>query len=255
MRRRELVTVFAGVALCVLAASCSSSRPNPGSTSLFTTTTAVATTTTLAVTTVPSTAPATTLAPTTTAPVSTTTTSTLPPTTTTEPPTTTTEPPGAALPLRADGVGDATFGNDPDEVITYMSGIFGKPTADTGWVGGVEVGCKGTSARIVFWNDLRLTFGDDSNVSTGRRHFFAWRYGPPFGTSINPAGMTTAVGLTIGASIDELLKDYPGAHVITDSSVATPTAHLTDGLTAFLTDTGPRGSVTTLLGGENCTSD
>ncbi|MCU1365763.1 MAG: hypothetical protein JWN39_1402 [Ilumatobacteraceae bacterium] len=250
-----LVTVIAGAVLSLLAASCSNSRANSGATTMYTTTTAVATTTTIPVTTVSPTTPPTPVPTTTTAALPTTTTATLPPTTTTEPPTTTTEPPGAALPLRADGVGDATFGNDPDEVISYLSGIFGTPTADTGWVGGVEVGCKGTSARVVFWNDLRLTFGDESNVASGRRHFFAWRYGPPFGTSINPAGMTTAVGLTIGAPIDEVLKDYPGAQVITDDTVATPTAELADGLTAFLTDTGPRGSVTTLLGGQNCTSD
>jgi hypothetical protein len=105
----------------------------------------------------------------------------------------------------------------------------------------------------VFWNDLRLTFGDASNVSSGRRHFFAWRYGPPGGTQIDPAGMATLLGLTIGSSIDELQKNYPAANIVPGGASTTPSAQLTDGLAAILTDAGARGVVTVLLGGNNCT--
>jgi hypothetical protein len=243
------LVIAAGTAFAVTATACSNERANTSATSVLTTTTTVVTTTTS--TTVPITvAPTTT---TSTTPPTTSTTTTVAPTTTTEAPTTTTEPPGASLPLLFDGIGDARFGTNPDDVITYISGVLGKPTADTGWVGAGGVGCDGDEARIIFWNDLRLTFGDESNVSSGRRHFFAWRYGPPGGTEIDPAGMTTLVGLAIGTSVDMLQKEYPGAKLIAGNATTDPTAELSDGLLAFLTDTGSPGVVTAILGGENCT--
>lgn len=241
---RTLCAIAAGTAVSLLAVTaCSNDRAGSNLTpsSVVTTTTLVATTTTTTSTTIPVT-----VAPTT----STTTTA---PTTTIAEPTTTTELPGATLPLRFDGVGDVRFGTEPDGVITYISGVLGAPTADSGWVGATAIGCDGKLARQVFWNDLRLTFGDTSNVSAGRDHFFAWRYGPPGGTRIDPAGMATLLGLTVGSSIDDVQTSYPAAHIIAGDADTTPSAQLTDGLSAILSATGAQGIVTALLGGDNCT--
>jgi hypothetical protein len=83
------------------------------------------------------------------------------------------------LVLRPNGLGDAAFGVDPDGTVAYISSIIGKPTVDTGWVDPLSVGaCPGTELRQVTWNDLVLLFTDQSPFATGRRHFFAYTYGP-----------------------------------------------------------------------------
>ena len=56
--------------------------------------------------------------------------------------------PGAELVLRANGLGDAVFGADPDGVIAYVTSIIGPSTVDTGWVDPLSVGaCPGTEFR------------------------------------------------------------------------------------------------------------
>ncbi len=119
---------------------------------------------------------------TTTTPVTTaasTSTSTSTTSTTSSTTTSTTLAPGAELVLRPNGLGDAAFGADPEGVVAYVSSIIGKPTVDTGWVDPLSVGaCPGTELRQVFWADLVLQFSDQSSVTSGRRHFFSYVYGP-----------------------------------------------------------------------------
>lgn len=240
------MAVAACAALAVSVAACSSDRDttNLGPTTVPGTTIAVSTTVEAT----------TTLAPTTTVPATTTTpapaTTAAP--TTTEAPTTTTELLGASLPLRFDGVGDARFGTEPDDVLAYISDRLGDPTADSGWLPANQMGCQGTESRVVFWNDLRVTFGDESNVSTGRRHFFAWRLGPPAGTALNPAGMKTLLGLSVGSTVEQIQAAYPAAQFFAGDANTTPAAQLSEGLFVFLTDASRLGVVTAVLGGEGC---
>jgi len=126
-------------------------------------------------------------------------------------PTTTTIPPGASLTLRGDGIGDATFGNDADDVTSYISGILGGPTADSGWFNAASQTCPGTEARFVFWNDLLLVFGDESNISTGRRHFYYWSLGPPAGLEIDPARGHDVEGIGVGSTVADIRAAYPDA--------------------------------------------
>jgi hypothetical protein len=196
-------------------------------------------------------ASATTVTPTTVAPTTSTST-TLAPTTTTAAATTTTVLIGSTIPLRFDGIGDARFGADPDDVITYISDIIGDPTADTDWINARSVGCLGEEARTVSWDDLHLTFGDESNVSTGRRHFYAWIYGPPSGSAIAPAGMATPLGISVSSSVAAIQAAYPGAQLIAGDAQVTPSAQLSAGLFAYLTDARQTGVVTVLEGGQVC---
>ena len=243
---RTLVLLAACATFGVAAAACSSDRH---ATSLGPTT--VVTTTTDLRTAAPTTAaPTTTALPTTTTALPTTTTAL--PTTTTALPTTTTQPLGSRVPLRFDGVGDARFGSDPKDVIAYISGQLGAPTADSGWVGADQIGCKGAEARDVFWNDLRLTFGDESNVSSGRRHFYAWRFGPPAETAPAPPGLKTVLGLTVGSTVEKVQALYPAAQFFAGDDTTTPSVQLSDGLFAYLTDSARKGVVTQLLGGVGC---
>ena len=249
---RTLVATVTGAAwiaaASVLAAACSAGHEGTNGT-LFgqgtTTSTAVPTTTTIVETTTTS-APTTTSSTTTTS-TSTTSTST---TSTTEAPTTTTAPPGAAVPLRFDGLGDLRFGVAPEDAITYLSGILGNPTADSKWVNAGDIGCEGSEARTVFWDDLRLTFGDESDISTGRRHFFTWSFGPPAGLGPKPIGLATQLGVTIGTSVADILKAYPNAHL---SGGDDASAELSKDLVVYLTSIAPNGVVTKLVGGTPCT--
>jgi hypothetical protein len=227
-------------------AGCSDDNPaatDTGSTSSVlvadtTTTTATPTTT------------STTIPVTTAAPTSTTTSTT---TTTSSTTTSTTVAPGAELVLRPNGLGDAAFGAEPDGVIAYVSSIIGAPTVDTGWVDPLSVGaCPGTELRQVSWADLVLEFTDESSVTSGRRHFFSYQYGPTFGQHIAPAGLKTDAGIGVGSTVAELTGTYPSAVINPGDDFGGPNFFINDGLAGFLTGVNPTDTVTSVLGGQGC---
>ena len=212
------------------------------------------TTTTIAVTVAPT---VTTLPPPTTVPVTLapTTSTTLAETTTTGETTSTTEvPKGAALILRDDGVGDAVFGADPDEVIAYIRSILGAPSADSGWADpfssfGV---CPGTEVRGVSWGDLTLLFTDSSVITSGRRHFFTYSYGPAFGSTIDPLGAHTTTGISVGSTVADLKAAYPGVVVNPADDIFAANFYINDNLTGFLTGATDTDTITSLTGGISC---
>ena len=238
---RLLPFILFVVALAACGSDDKASTTDSGSTSssvvLETSTSAVdTTTTTIPVTTAPST--------------STTTSSTT--TTSTSTTTTTTLAPGAELVLRANGLGDAAFGVDPDGAVAYVSGIIGAPTVDTGWVDPLSVGvCPGTEFRQVYWGDLLLQFSDQSGVTTGRRHFFSYVYGPSFGPQITPAGLKTDAGIGVGSTVAELQGTYPGV-VINPGEIGGPNFFINGGLAGFLSGVNPTDTVISVLGGQGC---
>ena len=250
IKLRTSASAAALLVVALIASACSSGHGGSNGT-IFGGTTPVVTSTMVVTPTTPvptTDAPTTTFAPTTIA------VATLPPTTSIEAPTTTTRPIGASLPLRFDGLGDARFGAEPADVIAAISDVLGKPTADSNWVVASQIGCPGSEARTVFWDDLKLTFGDDSNASTGRRHFFTWSFGRAAGTAPKPAGMATLLGVTIGTPVTQIIKLYPAAKLIVGNDTVTPSAQLSDGLFVYLTDTTRSGVVTAVLGGQACSA-
>ena len=212
---------------------------------LVTTTTIAAPPTTLA--------PAPTAAPTTIA--ASTTTSVAPTTSTSAASTTTstTVAPAAALVLRDDGLGDALFGADAEGVIQYITSILGVPTDDSGWADPFESFgiCPGNEVRGVTWGDLQLLFSDESVVLKGRRHFFNYVYGPPAGTSILPAGMSTANGVGIGSSVAELRVAYPNVQVYPED-IYGPYFVVNDDLIGFLTGVSDNDEIISFIGGNGC---
>jgi hypothetical protein len=254
IKLRTSASAAALLVAALIASACSSGHGGSngtifgGTTPVVTSTTVVTPATPVPTTDAPTTEALTTVAPTTIA------VATLPPTTSIEAPTTTTRPIGASLPLRFDGLGDARFGAEPADVIAAISDVLGKPTADSNWVVASQIGCPGSEARTVFWDDLKLTFGDVSNSSTGRRHFFTWSFGPPAGAAPKPAGMATVLGVTIGTSVTQIKKLYPAAKLIVGNDTVTPSAQLSDGLFVYLTDTTRSGVVTAVLGGQACSA-
>jgi hypothetical protein len=229
------------LALGTSAAACSSSG-KASSTTPATSTTAPP---------VPTDAPTTTIVSATTSTAVATTTTAVP-TTTTEAPTTTTVPPGSLLPLRADGIGDARFGADPDDVVKYITTVLGPFTGDSGWVDAPSRECPGTEVRYVAWGDLNLIFSDSSKYATGRRHFFTWAYGPPEGVAIVPAAMTTLDGIGIGSTVAQLKAKYPAARVFAGDAAGTGSSTLTADLYAFMNGADDNSVIVGMLGGEPC---
>lgn len=232
------------LALVVVVAACSSDSTQ--STELSSTSSSVAvSTSTSEVATTSTTTPVTTAASTST---STSTTSTS--TTST---TTTTVAPGAELVLRANGLGDAAFGAEPDGVVAYVAAIIGAPTVDSGWIDPLSIGaCPGTEFRQVIWGDLVLQFSDESNVTSGRRHFFFYQYGPPLGAQIAPAGLKTDAGIGVGSTVAELTGTYPTATIDPGSDFGGPNFVINEGLAGFLTGVNPTDTVTSIVGGQGC---
>lgn len=178
----------------------------------------------------------------------------LPTTSTTDSTTTsTTVPPGAQLTISERGLGTAIFGADPDAVVTYVVSILGAPTTDTGWVDPFSFGaCPGTEVRIVSWHDLALFFSDESFFAEGRRHFFSYIYGPPFGPVIDPLGPATDAGIRIGSTVDELRGTYPSVVINPADELGGPSFFLVDGLFGYLTGTTGSDTVTEFVGGFGC---
>jgi hypothetical protein len=233
-------------ALALLAACTTDNRSSPTTTLPTTTLPTTTTSTTVAPTTVrPTTAPPTTVAPTTAAPT------TVAATTTTAAPTTTTIPAGRALVLGENGIGSAQFGADPDAVVDYVSSIIGRPTTDSGWADPSAFGaCPGTVVRAVSWRDLTLYFGDQSEG--GRRRFFGDTYGPPFSTSIDPAGVATDAGLTIGSTVGALRTAYPTAGIEPATDTAPANFTIVEGLSGYLTGTADTDLISQFVGGLVC---
>jgi hypothetical protein len=160
------------------------------------------------------------------------------------------------LVLRPNGLGQAAFGADPEGVVAYISAIIGPPTVDSGWIDPLSVGaCPGTEFRHVMWGDLDLQFSDQSSVTSGRRHFFSYAYGPPLagpGTPIAPAGLKTDAGVGVGATVAELTGTYPAVVLNPGDDFGGPNFLVGDGLAGFLTGVTPTDTVISILGGQGC---
>jgi hypothetical protein len=241
-------TVLVSVLIVVGTAACGSDEQ-----SADTTTTAVSTTTssTVAATTTTTSAPiATVVQPTSTdAP----TTTVAPTTVVTAPPTTVA--PGASLKLGASSLGAAEFGTDPEAVITYVASVLGPPTADSGWTDAITGGfgvCPGNEVRGVAWNDLVLLFSDNTDVASGRRHFFSYTLGPAFEADVNPFGLTTDAGIGIGSTVANLRGTYPAALISPADDVGSASFLIFAGLSGALSSDADDGQITVVRGGTGC---
>jgi len=193
-----------------------------------------------------------------------TTTSTTPSTTTTIPPTTaatttTTPPTTEPLPVRElllsdQGVGAATFGADPDGVIEYVSSLLGAPTGDTGWIDPFTFAlCPGNEVRRVEWGVLSLLFSDDTPVSSGRRHFFAYEYGLDGQIGEEPQGLRTQGGTGRGSRVVDLRAEFPQVSVNAGEEGLFPSSfYVSDNFRGLLTGVNDDDLVTVIFGGYGC---
>ena len=155
--------------------------------------------------------------------------------------------------MRANGLGSVVFGTDPDTAIAAVTAVLGPPTLDSGWMDPLSLGsCPGTEVRSVQWGDLALHFGDESTVTTGRRHFFAYVDGPPAGATIVPAGLTIDGGGSVGTTVAALRGAHPAVQVYPADPTAPASFAISDGLTGVLTGTTDADTVTKVQGGIGC---
>lgn len=242
MRTLRLCAVL--LALSVVAVSCGGDD-DTGDTTTTATTTTVADTTT-------SSSTSTTVAATTSSSTSTSSTSTSTTVAATVPPTTT--PPGAALVLRDNGLGDARFDAPADGVIIYVSSFVGAPTTDSGWVDPLTFGvCPGAALRIVAWSDLNLFFTSNDVLGADGGQFFFYQYGPPFNPQrIEPFGLSTAGGITVGDTVAQLRAAHPTGTLEPGDEFSGPTFSILPGLFVYLSDASDTGVVDEFVGGFGC---
>lgn len=193
-------------------ATAQTSLADAGSPVTTTTTTQASTTTTSPTTTVPpvTTAPPTTVAATTTtaAPVVT---------------TTTLSETYFYLELRPDGLGEANFGEDEADTISYVTEVLGSPASDSGWVDAfANFGvCPSTTARVVSWTtpgkfDLYFFEGGTTFADDGVPHFgHYWYHGP----DLNAFGVFTPDGITVGSTVLALTEAYGADLQISESFI------------------------------------
>ena len=240
--------------VAMIAAGCGSDDES-AATTVTDTLAPVATTSTSIAATIPPPVETTTTAPqiTTAAPV---TTPATPPTTvaavTTVADTTTTVALGAGLTLDDDGIGDAVFGDDPDLVVSTVVAVLGEPSEDSGWIDAIARTCPGTEARFVRWGGLTLTFGDESSITSGSRHFSSWSFGPPDDVVQAPAGLATPAGIRLGSTVADVGRAYPSASLFGGDDLGTASVQINDNLFAYVTSIEESGVVTAMVGGQGC---
>lgn len=108
--------------------------------------------------------------------------------------------------LKSDGLGEASFGTEPEAVMSYVSSILGSPTEDSDWVAPEEFSCPGTAVRRVKWGVLSLMFGDQSESVDGRAHFMSYTYGVIDKFGQEPTGLRTSDGITTTDSVGSLVE-------------------------------------------------
>ena len=159
------------------------------------------------------------------------------------------------LVLLPDGVGGARFGAEAEGVISYISGIAGLPTMDSGWVDALESpfgACSSGRVRGVQWGQLQLLFGDESSVSTLPGHFFSYRYGGFTDQPPVPAALKTVAGFALGSTLGQIRTVYPDVTVFEDPIFGAGFSISQGGISGTLTDASDTGQVTVLYGGIGC---
>jgi hypothetical protein len=174
-------------------------------------------------------------------------------TTTTAAPTTTTAAVGGLV-LGADGIGEVSFGQDPDSAIATLSETLGDPASDSGWVdaGSSDYGfCPAPQVRAVVWGDLTLLFSDgDTAYGTAgeQQHLFTYLV-----DGAQPPSSTEA-GITIGSTSADVRAAYgdAAAQVPGDELVAPRFDIDLGGSEPLRTTLDDGGNVVAIQAGQTC---
>ncbi|MDP9465120.1 MAG: hypothetical protein M3P52_10885, partial [Actinomycetota bacterium] len=89
-------------------------------------------------------------------------------------------------------------------------------------------------------------------VTSGRRHFFSYVYGPSFGIEIAPAGLKTDAGIGVGSTVAELKGTYPAVILNPGDDFGGPNFLINEGLVGSLNGVTDTDTVTSVIGGQGC---
>lgn len=156
--------------------------------------------------------------------------------------------------LGGDGLGIVTFGAEPEAAIAAVTAVLGEPTEDTGWSDPLTVStCAGTQVRRVSWGSLSLYFGDESPVTQGTPHLFAYSYGTADDLEGAPVGLSTPEGIGLGSTVEFLRAAYAAVAVEPgEEGIIEPNFFVSDVLSGRLTGGGDADLVTVIIGGDAC---
>jgi len=160
--------------------------------------------------------------------------------------------------LRADGIGAALFGTDPDSVVRYLTSVLGAPTDDSDWVDpSTYYACAGTVVRRVEWGVLAVMFGDESDTASGRAHLMSYTYGAVDRLGDEPRELRTSSGLTLGTTVAELRSAHPDVVLSEgDTDVDIPPSYFIPGSSpspsGLLTGVGDDDLLLVVFGGSGC---
>jgi hypothetical protein len=120
-------------------------------------------------------------------------------------------PPGVIV-LERDGLGIVSFGDPMRVVSPRFIELLGPPTDVQQMHGDMPLGYDGldSTARWVFFGDLRLLFGDWAESDrAGVMHLLGWDVWGPHTT--NGTSLATAEGIRVGSSVRDLEAEYGSA--------------------------------------------
>lgn len=172
----------------------------------------------------------------------------------------------ARVVLDEGGLGIASFGDTPEDVIAALDGRYGSPTEDSGWVGPGSFGvCPGTETRGVRYGQLlvRMSDGPTDYGPAGRRHLFSYvvrAQNPEDPAAEYGDGPQTAGGIGVGSTVADLRAAFgDGLEIREGEEAYGPNFVLTSEGTVqefpfrgSLTDTTDAGLVTTIGAGQGC---
>lgn len=173
---------------------------------------------------------------------------------------------GPPVVLRGDGIGAFTFGADPDQVLAGLTLRWGPPDGDSGWIaaGSSHYGpCPGTVVRGVNWRGFTVLFSDGATPrgTAGTRHFFTWDYRvddparPAPDRGGNRPALTTATGVSVGATVQALQRAYGDRLELFEEPPAGPQFGVQTaegGLYGSLTGLEASGIVRSIVSGGGC---
>jgi hypothetical protein len=176
--------------------------------------------------------------------------------------TTTLPAPLVNLALSPDGLGDVSFGLDPDTVIDDIAALVGDPDLDTDWIPSepnVYGSCPGSSMRAIGWGSLVTIFIDDGTSDLGG-YFYTYTYGFDYAENeggIDPRGLdlTTNEGVGLGTTVAGLRDAFGDDAVIEGDSTLDVWSFHADaaGFRGLLSGPNDDDTVTLLQPLEGCT--
>lgn len=131
------------------------------------------------------------------------------------------------------------------------------PVAEAGATGAVTVAVSDPEAAAaegsVATTPHELDIGSAPTAVEGARRFFAYTYGQPGSIEVSPADLATNDGIGVGTPVALLVAVYPDVYLEQgEEGFMESRFYVDEHLQGILTDAGPEGLITVIVGGNAC---